>query len=305
MKILVIAETKESKLKSTALEMISFCQQAKIPFDLLTLGPAEDAHTLGAETCIGVHQILSARDSASLVAQHLPAYTLILGTASLAGKDLFARVSAQSMRHLYQDVTQLALQGETLTITKPIYAGKAFAKIEVNTVPALVTVRPNALGVHLTEQENTSTQTNKSEATTTTDREVLTKVEQGQSERPDLTESRVVISGGRSLKNSENFNILWQLADCLGGTVGASRAAVDAGYATHAMQVGQTGKTVSPKVYVACGISGAIQHLAGMKTSKHIIAINTDPDAPIFKIADYGIVSDLFELVPKLTEKLS
>ena len=281
MKALVIAETKGSKLKTTAHEAATVCRDAQVPFDMVVLGAdvSKDELKLGAETVY----LLPTQDQtpgsqvAAWVAERVKDYQVVLGTASMAGKDLFSRLCAKTHTPLYQDVTDMKWNGDKTTLCKPMFAGKVTAKFEVTQYPLLVTIRPNAL---------------------------TPKAEAGETTRPDLAEATIIVSGGRSIKNTDNFKILWDLADVMGATVGASRAAVDAGYAPHDMQVGQTGKTVSPKLYIACGISGAIQHLAGMKTSKHIIAINTDPDAPIFKKADYGVIGDLFEIVPKLTEKL-
>ena len=166
--------------------------------------------------------------------------------------------------------------------------------------PHFITVRPNALGIQDSPSSGAGN-LQKGQTKVGDIRALVKEVVKGASEKVDLTEANIIVSGGRSLKSAENFKILEELADVLGATVGASRAAVDSGYAPHSMQVGQTGKTVSPSLYIACGISGAIQHLAGMKTSKVVVAINTDPDAPIFSRADYGIVGDLFKIVPLLT----
>lgn len=311
MNILIVVDTKNKTLKKSGLEAATLCRKNNVTFDMVTLGTVSDAAALA----IGAQKVFSlATDDATQgsqvanwLAQRISGYSLILGSASLNEKDVFARLSAKTKAHLYQDITQVTWAGETLTVSKPILAGKTTALIKVEKFPALITLRPNAISIE-TAQGLTPPSVETGTLPAADGHEKLTKKEVGESARPDLTEAGIIVSGGRSLKTADNFKILWDVADVLnthvGTTVGASRAAVDAGYAPAAMQVGQTGKTVSPTLYVACGISGAIQHLAGMKTAKTIVAINTDPDAPIFKKADYGIVADLFEFVPKLTEKL-
>jgi electron transfer flavoprotein alpha subunit len=227
---------------------------------------------------------------------------VMAGSTSLA-KDLFPRLSGMFDAGMASEVTNFTMDGGTFAGTRPLFAGKCLAKVEIDgPKPHFVTVRPNALGMPETENAAAG---NAAEASVNAGeiRAAIKEIIKGASEKLDLTEANIIVSGGRAMKEAANFKILEEMADVIGATVGASRAAVDSGYAPHSMQVGQTGKTVAPSLYIACGISGAIQHLAGMRTSKCIVAINTDPDAPIFTKADYGIVGDLFQIVPILTEE--
>lgn len=230
-------------------------------------------------------------------------FDYVFSGATATGKDLMPRLSSMFEAGLASDVTNFLFEGDTCHATRPLFAGKVLAKVEVEgPKPHFYTVRPNALGM---PESPTSAAGEVTEDTVSTGeiRAAIKEIVAAASEKVDLTEANIIISGGRAMKNAENFKILEACADVIGATVGASRAAVDSGYAPHDMQVGQTGKTVSPSLYIACGISGAIQHLAGMRTSKVIVAINSDPDAPIFTKADYGIVGDLFQIVPLLTEE--
>jgi electron transfer flavoprotein alpha subunit len=221
------------------------------------------------------------------------------------GKDLAPRVAARLGVGLASDCTKVAVKDGTLEFTRPIYAGKAFLTLRLKTAPQMATLRPNVFP--LGEAAAGSGETVRVDAAIP-DGAVKGRVAEilkEESAETDVTEAEVVVSGGRGLKGPEAFALLRDLAAVFPRTaVGASRSAVDSGWIGHQHQVGQTGKTVSPQLYVAVGISGAIQHLAGMSSSKVIVAVNKDPEAPIFKIADYGIVGDLFEVVPKLTEEL-
>ncbi len=218
-------------------------------------------------------------------------------------KDLAPRVAARLGRPLVQDVTDVSVAGGAVIAIRPVYAGKALLKVRVAGSPAVLSLRPNVFTP--VQRPKAGTQ-----ETATVDgspgRVLVKRIKAAPAGTLDVAEAPIVVSGGRGLKEPANFKVLEELAAAFGGraAVGASRAVVDAGWRPHADQVGQTGKTVSPTLYVAVGISGAIQHLAGMRTSKVIVAINKDKDAPIFKVADYGIVGDLFEVVPKLTEEI-
>lgn len=227
---------------------------------------------------------------------------LLAGATSLV-KDLFPRISGMLDVGMASEITELSMEGDRIKASRPLFAGKVLANVEVTgPQPHIYTVRPNALGLPSTPSPGTG-EVKTVNGDTGNIQAIVKEVIKGVSEKADLTEANIIVSGGRAMKSAENFKILEALADILGATVGASRAAVDSGYAPHSMQVGQTGKTVSPSLYIACGISGSIQHLAGMRTSKVIVAVNTDPDAPIFQKADYGIVGDLFKIVPILTEE--
>lgn len=230
-------------------------------------------------------------------------YDFVFAGSTSLGKDLMPRLAGMFDAGMASEVTNFVLEGDSFSGTRPMFAGKCMAKVEITgPKPHFVTVRPNALGMPESPSAGAG-EKSEQELQAGEIRAAIQEIIKGASEKLDLTEANIIVSGGRAMKNSENFKILEDMAEVIGATVGASRAAVDSGYAPHAMQVGQTGKTVAPSLYIACGISGAIQHLAGMRTSKVIVAINTDPDAPIFTKADYGIVGDLFQIVPIMTEE--
>lgn len=226
----------------------------------------------------------------------------VLFAASAMGKDLAPRVAARLGVGLASDCTIIATEGDKLVATRPVFSGKALQKVAFPLSPALLSLRPKVFAAAAAQAGRIAAVEPLSFLwDASAPRAKVTGSTGAKSGRPDLTESEIVVSGGRGLKGPEHFALVEQLADALGATVGASRAVVDAGWRPHGEQVGQTGKVVSPKLYVAVGISGAIQHLAGMSSSRCIVAINKDPEAPIFKVADYGIVGDLFEILPALT----
>ncbi len=230
-------------------------------------------------------------------------YDYVFAGATSMGKDLLPRLATKFDAGLASDVVNFTMDGGVFAGTRPLFAGKCLAKVELTgPKPHFVSIRPNALGMNPSPAAGAGAAHdvagNAGEI-----RAAIKEIIKAASTKVDLTEANIIVTGGRAMKNAENFKILNDMADVIGATVGASRAAVDSGFAPHAMQVGQTGKTVAPSLYIACGVSGAIQHLAGMRTSKVIVAINTDPDAPIFTKADYGIVGDLFTIVPILTEE--
>jgi len=239
-----------------------------------------------------------------LVKENDPA-VLLLG-ASVQGKDLSARLSARLDIGMAQDCTAFSIEDGNLVATRPIYAGKAYAKVTFeNSLPQMASARPKVMAI--SEPDTSKSAEIVDAAIKLDDSELKTKVVEllkDESGKIDLTEADKIVSGGRGMKGPENYGLLEDFAALIGASVGASRSAVDAGWRPHTDQVGQTGKVVSPNLYIACGISGAIQHLAGMSTSKVIVAINKDPDAPIFQKADYGVVADLFDVVPALTEEV-
>lgn len=238
------------------------------------------------------------------VARQMDPQIILLG-ASSTGKDLAPRVAARLGVGLLSDCVGFELQNGTLVGRRPMYAGKLYAYVACKAVPQIATARPN---VFPKAEPNPTGKAQVLKVSPEFDeldtRCKVLELREEASGRPDLTEAEIIVSGGRGMKGPENYPMLETLADLLGGTVGASRAAVDAGWRPQSDQVGQTGKVVTPNLYIACGISGSIQHLAGMGTSKIIVAINKDPDAPIFQKADYGVVDDLFKVVPPLIEEV-
>jgi electron transfer flavoprotein alpha subunit len=238
-----------------------------------------------------------------LIREEEPKAVLLGNTA--VGKDLAPRLAQRLGVGMASDCTGMEADDKTfLSFKRPVYGGKAFAEIAANAEPVLATIRPNTFPLAAPDASRKAEIVHKTADIDAADlRAVVKEIAIAASARPELIEADIIISGGRGMKGPENYKILEECADVIGAAVGASRAAVDAGWIEQKFQVGQTGKTVSPTLYIACGISGAIQHLAGMGSSKVIVAINKDPEANIFTLADYGIVGDLFEIVPLLTEE--
>lgn len=229
---------------------------------------------------------------------------IVLFPATAMGKDVSARAAAKLDAGLASDCTELWLEGGALRAKRPVYSGKAMATVEFASDVKMASLRKNVFPLLDPPLVGAKAET---ETFAPELKDVKARVKEivaGEGKTLDVSEADVIVAGGRGLKEAKNFELMFALADALGGAVGASRAVVDAGWIDHAHQVGQTGKVVSPSLYIACGVSGAIQHLAGMSTAKCIVAINKDADAPIFKVADYGIVGDLFEVVPVLTEEV-
>jgi electron transfer flavoprotein alpha subunit len=308
--ILVIAEHDNAALKSATLNTIAAAQRIGGEIHVLVAGHDAGGAAQAASNVAGVAKALhadapqfaapTAEDIAALVINLASSYTHVLLPATSFGKNVAPRIAA--LLDVAQISEIIAVESAD-TFVRPIYAGNAFATVQSKDSRKVITVR--ATGFDAVPATGGSSVV---EAVAVSPERSVVRVigqELTKSERPELTSARVVISGGRGLQNGENFKLLEALADKLNAAIGASRAAVDAGYVPNDYQVGQTGKIVAPELYIAVGISGAIQHLAGMKDSKVIVAINKDPEAPIFQIADYGLVGDLFEIIPQLTAELS
>jgi len=312
--ILVFCELKDGSIRKPSLEALSEARRladaAGLAVGALFVGAscagAEAAAQYGADAVLKVEAPSLAAYSSDGYAQAIAdavrakGATVLLGAATSAGKDVIPRAAARLEAGYAADVTGLAMDGGKLTCVRPVYAGKAFAASSFQSPIQAATTRPNVFAATVNPKAGAVEQLPApAGGFLAVVKEILAKG----TGKLDLTEANVIVSGGRGMKDGANFKILEELAEALGGVVGASRAAVDAGWGVpHSMQVGQTGKVVSPTLYIACGISGAIQHVAGMSGSKVIVAINKDPEAPIFKLATYGIVGDLFEVVPELTK---
>lgn len=316
--ILVFIEERNGSVKKTSLEALSAARTLADVFGeqvaAFCIGTQDFSVQLahyGADKVIRVnHDLLSnyspegyAEALAQGAVQAQP--RIILGSATALGRDFLPRVAAKLKVGLAQDCVTANIVDGRLECVRPIYAGKAYARVRPTKTPAMATLRPNVFSVGSPAGTRTAgTDTFTPNLSAGKIRAQATDIRASGAQKVELTEANIVVSGGRGVKGPENFPMIQALADAFGGAMGASRAAVDAGWIDHQYQVGQTGKTVSPTLYVACGISGAIQHLAGMSSSKYIVAINKDPEAPIFKLADYGIVGDIFQVIPALTEEV-
>ena len=311
MKILVVAEHDNKNLKPSTLSCITAAKKIDTNIELLIMGSKCDSVIQDASKISGLKKIkfINNENFSHQVAENLTqpimnvvkdsSYTHIMSPSGTFGKNLLPRVSALLDVQQISDITKVI---DHETFERPIYAGNAMLKVKSTDKIKVVTVRGTCFEQAkldgTAEVEEVKFETNTSEQVT------FLKHELSESDRPELTSAKIVISGGRGMQNGDNFRLLEGIADKLGAAVGASRAAVDAGFVPNDWQVGQTGKIVAPDLYIAVGISGAIQHIAGIKDSKFIVAINKDEEAPIFNFSDYGLVGDLFEVLPKLEAKL-
>ena len=310
MSILVVADHDNKSLSSSTLNTLAAARAIHSDIHLLVVGSGCDAVAEAASQVSSVSKVLVADKPAyeyqlaenisQLVAEVGKGYSHVLTSATTSGKNFMPRVAALLDVDQISDI--IKVENES-TFARPIYAGNAIATVESSAGIKVITVRTSAFDP--VSAQGDSAKVERLDSSYDAELSAFIGEELAESDRPELTEADVIISGGRGMGNGENFELLYKVADKLGAAVGASRAAVDAGFVPNDMQVGQTGKIVAPNLYIAVGISGAIQHLAGMKDSKIIVAINKDEDAPIFQVADYGLVADLFEALPEFDNKLS
>jgi len=318
--VLVFVERRDGRIKRASLEVVSVAARLAGKLggrvDALALGPgasecAAEVGRYGAARLLCVEEaaleLYAAQAYAVCLAEAARSAeaTVVLFGGTILGKDLSARAAARLDTACLSDVTELDVEADgTLRGARPVYSGKALARVSIPKArPAVASLRPNVFAL-ADPDDSRSAEVVPLQVSIGEEQLRVKTVEMRKSAQQelDVAEASVIVAGGRGVKEAENFSLLRDLAQVLGGAVGASRAVVDAGWIGHSHQVGQTGKVVSPNLYIAAGISGAIQHLAGMSSSKVIVAINKDPEAPIFKVADYGIVGDLFEVLPAMTE---
>jgi electron transfer flavoprotein alpha subunit len=310
--ILVLVEHQGEAVKKVTLEMLTAARAYGEP-SAVWVGPgAEAAKDRLAEFGAAKVYVADTPDltdyvvapqaelMASLIAEHLPAAVLVAGSPT--GREVAGRLAVKTGSGILTDVTAL---GDGLQSEQSIFGGGITVQSKVTEGTPLIVIRPNAIAAEPSTGAAEIVPVEVAVSDAAKGARITERVEQERGARPELTEASIVVSGGRGMGNADNFVVVERLADALHAAVGASRAAVDAGWYPHAFQVGQTGKTVSPQLYIAAGISGAIQHRAGMQTSKTIMVINKDPEAPIFELADFGVVGDLFNVVPQLTEEVT
>ncbi|WP_027349083.1 electron transfer flavoprotein subunit alpha/FixB family protein [Halotalea alkalilenta] len=311
MSILVLAEHHNGVLADATAHVVAAARQIGGELHVLVVGEGVAAIAEAASKLDGVGRVLVAdhanyahllaEPTAALMAQLADDYGHVLAAASTTGKNVLPRLAA--LKGVGQISEIIAVQGVD-TFKRPIYAGNAIATVQSEDTLKVITVRATAFDAVAATQSDDGAAIEAIDFVADNDQSTFIEEQLAESDRPELGSAKVVISGGRGMGSRENFQLLERIADKLGAAIGASRAAVDAGFAPNDMQVGQTGKIVAPELYIAVGISGAIQHLAGMKDAKVIVAINKDEDAPIFQVADYGLVADLFEALPALERQL-
>ena len=315
-KILAVLEQREGLIKRSSFEAVNAA--ANLAKDLNTSAEAvvvgDTISNINEVSKYGIQEIAHIKNS-ELSNYSSSGYTdvisnfakesgfeiLILSNTAL-GKDLAPHLCVKLDAGCIVDCVKLSVSGNEIVCTRPTYAGKALVDVKLLSDKKVITIRPNVFKAQITENANPPNVVVK-EVTSVNLKSKVTEFKKAEG-KLDVSEADIIVSGGRGIKGPENYHLIEELADALGAAVGASRAVVDAGWRPHSEQVGQTGKTVSPTLYIACGISGAIQHLAGMSSSKFIVAINKDKDAPIFSVADYGITGDLFEVLPALTNEI-
>jgi len=319
--LLVLAETDGSQILPGTLSVLTFAQTLSEVtgrgFDLLLVGGPEIGNVAEAWRGYGAERVLvaAAPELAHPTADRVAAVCVqaakqtgaasVAGLSSTFGRDVLPRIAALLDLPMLSDVLHVEKAGDHLTFRRPMYAGNIIATVQIAGDRGVFSVRGTAFGKPQPRDSQSTVEPFSVDVSALPQGTTWIGLDAVEQKRPELTTARVVVSGGRPLRDAETFErVLGGLADKLGGAVGATRAAVDSGIAPNELQVGQTGKVVAPDLYIAAGVSGSVQHLAGMKDSKVIVAINTDPDAPIFNVADYGLVADLFQAVPELTEKL-
>ncbi len=317
MKILAVAEQRDNKLKKTAFEVIRTARTIadQLSGEVVALVVGENAKSIagvlggyGAHRVLAVEQprlkLYSATAYAKIIAEiaKKEQASVVFFAATAMGKDCAPRVAVKLDAGLVADCTALKVASGEIIAARPMYAGKVTAEVKVTSPVKVFTLRPNVFSAGTSNGTSANVELTQV-ALNDEDLRVVAKEVTQSSGKVDVAEADVIVTGGRGLKGPENFKMIEELAGVLGGAVGASRAVVDAGWRPHDEQVGQTGKTVSPSLYIAVAVSGAIQHLAGMSSSKYIVAVNKDKDAPIFQVASYGIVGDAFEVIPAMTQE--
>jgi len=312
--VLVLVDHTDGEVKKVTAELLTFARRLGEPAAVF-IGSGFDAakESLAqygaAKTYVADGPDLSsylvapaAEVLAKLVADITPAAVLLASGAE--GKEIAGRLAVKTGSGVITDATDVTADGGTITAEQPVFGGSTVVRSTVTTGTPIITVRPNSVAAEAADGSSDRVDVSIELSEAAKGARITDRVVEEKGERPELSEAAIVVSGGRGVGSGENFSVIEALADSLGAAVGASRAATDAGWYPHQHQVGQTGKTVSPQLYIAAGISGAIQHRAGMQTSKTIVAINKDPEAPIFELVDFGVVGDLHQVVPALTEKV-